>query len=323
MIRSILFTKAGEIQTTTVDQFDDVLSNKQDFLWVDFESEPLETCKAIFQDIFNFHPLAIDDALHETHVPKVDDWDTYLYLVLRTVKYASDNTLEIITPELDIFLGLNYLVTYHKSGIEAVHRIWDLCQRDQRYLAKGAGYLLYQISDEIVTDSMLLIENMDDHIDKLEDEIFVEPQPETLAHIFSIKRSTLTLRRTLLPQREVYTKLARGDFDLIREHDRIYFRDVFDHMVRLQEINESMRDLTGGAIDTYLSVVNNRMNEIMKVLTIIATIFIPLSFFTGIYGMNFVYMPELNWRWGYFILLGFLGMVIIGMLIFFRRKRWM
>jgi magnesium transporter len=164
---------------------------------------------------------------------------------------------------------------------------------------------------------------MDDHIDQIEDEIFSDPQPITLAHIFTIKRSVQTLRRTLLPQREVFNRLARGDFGLILENDRIYFRDVYDHMVRLQEINESLRDVAGSAIDTYLSVVNNRMNEIMKVLTIIATIFIPLSFFTGIYGMNFVYMPELKWRWGYFILLGFLGMVIIGMLIFFRRKRWM
>lgn len=322
MIRSILFTQSGEIQLISLDQFNAVLSNKQDFLWVDIDSEPLETCKEIFQDIFNFHPLAIDDALHETHVPKVDDWDTYLYLVLRTVDHASDNSLEIITPELDIFLGSNYLVTYHTIQIDAVQRIWDFCQRDQRYLAKGAGYLLYQIADEIVTDSMALIENMDDLIDDLEDEIFAEPQQATLANIFSIKGSTLKMRRTLLSQREVFNKLARGDYDLIQDRDRIYFMDVYDHMVRLQEINESLRDLTGGALDIYLSVVNNRMNEIMKVLTIIATIFIPLSFLTGIYGMNFINMPELHWRWGYFSFLGFLGIVIIGMLIFFKRKRW-
>lgn len=323
MIRAILYTQTGKVQPITLDQIAAVLRKKQDFLWLDFVFEPIETCKPILQDIFNFHPLAIDDALHETHVPKIDDWDTYLYLVLRTVRFASHDSLEIITPELDIFLGPNYIVTYNAGHIDAVEKVWDLCQQDQRYLARGAGYLLYQISDEIVNNSMTLIEDMDDHIDQIEDEIFSDPQPITLAHIFTIKRSVQTLRRTLLPQREVFNRLARGDFGLILENDRIYFRDVYDHMVRLQEINESLRDVAGSAIDTYLSVVNNRMNEIMKVLTIIATIFIPLSFFTGIYGMNFVYMPELKWRWGYFILLGFLGMVIIGMLIFFRRKRWM
>lgn len=322
MIRALSYTQAGKVQTITVNQIAAVLRKKQDFLWLDFTSEPIETSKPILEDIFNFHPLAIDDALHETHVPKIDDWDTYLYLVLRTVRYASHDSLEIITPELDIFLGLNYLVTYHTDHIEAIDKIWNLCQQDPRCLTKGTGYLLYQISDELVTNTMALIEDIDDHIDQIEDEIFTDPQPGTLALIFTIKRSALTLRRTLLPQREVYTKLARGDFKLIPEHDRIYFRDVYDHMVRLQEINESVRDLAGGAIDTYLSVVNNRMNEIMKVLTIIATIFIPLSFFTGIYGMNFVYMPELQWRWGYFFLLGFLGMVIIGMLMYFKRKRW-
>lgn len=323
MIRALLYTQVGKVQTITVNQIATVLRKKQDFLWLDFTSEPIETSKPILEDIFNFHPLAIDDALHETHVPKIDDWDTYIYLVLRTVRFANHDSLEIITPELDVFLGSNYLVTYNADHINAIGEIWDLCQQDPRFLARGAGYLLYQISDEIVNNSMTLIEDMDDHIDQIENEIFTDPQPATLAHIFTIKRSVQTLRRTLLPQREVFNKLARGDFSIILENDRVYFRDVYDHMVRLQEINESLRDLAGGAIDTYLSVVNNRMNEIMKVLTIIATIFIPLSFFTGIYGMNFVYMPELQWRWGYFFLLGFLGMVIIGMLMYFKRKRWM
>lgn len=131
------------------------------------------------------------------------------------------------------------------------------------------------------------------------------------------------MRRYLLPQKEVFNKLARGDFELIPEHDRVYFRDVYDHMVRMQEINESSRDLISGALETYLSMVNNHMNEIMKVLTIIATIFIPLSFFTGIYGMNFENMPELKWRWGYLIVWLVMATITACMVVYFRRKKWL
>ncbi|MBK5107414.1 MAG: magnesium/cobalt transporter CorA [Anaerolineales bacterium] len=322
MMRTTLFTQAEKVQTLAIEQIAGVLREKRDILWLDFASESIENCKPILENIFNFHPLAIDDALHENHVPKVDNWDTYLFMVLRSARNESQDSLEILTLELDIFLGPNYLVTFHKDSIAGVDTIWDLCQQDQRYLSKGTGYLLYQIADEIVTNTMMVIEDMDEQIDQIEDEIFDDPQPAILEQIFSVKRGLLGLRRSLLPQREVFNKLARGDFDLIPEHDRVYFRDVYDHMVRMQEINESLRDLVSGALETYLSVVNNRMNGIMKVLTIIATIFIPLSFFTGIYGMNFVYMPELHWRWGYFLFLSILGMIFIGMLIFFKRKRW-
>jgi magnesium transporter len=214
------------------------------------------------------------------------------------------------------------MVTYHETPLEAIDKIWRLCQRDHRYLTRGTANLFYHLADEFVNQYMLVIEQMEEIIEQIEDDIFDTQKPDTLNQIFSLKRALLQLRRTLLPQREVFNKLARGDFELIQDHDRVYFRDVYDHLVRLQEINESLRDLVGGALDIYMSVINNRMNEIMKVLTIIATTFIPLSFFTGIYGMNFIYMPELQLRWGYFILLAFLGMIFIGMLIFFKRKKW-
>ena len=154
-----------------------------------------------------------------------------------------------------------------------MNTIWSFCQDDQRYLSKGGGYLLYQIADEIVTNTLKVIDDMDDQIDQIEDDIFTNPQTAILEHIFSVKRTLLGLRRSLLPQREVFNKLARGDFDLIQEPDRVYFRDVYDHMVRMQEMNESLRDLVSSALETYLSMINNRMNEIMKVLTNIATIF--------------------------------------------------
>jgi magnesium transporter len=322
MIRSIVFTEAGETQPIIVEKIPEILKNKRDFFWVDVVAEPDENCKNLFQGVFNFHSLAIDDALQETHVPKVDGWSTYLYMVLLTARKASQDSFEILTPELDVFLGSNYLVTYHKEAIASVDAIWALCLRDQRYMSKGPGFILYQISDEIVSNTMSVIEDAENLLDQIEDVIFTNPQPAILEQIFSVKRTLLGLRSFLLLQREIFNKLARGDFELIPDHDRVYFRDAYDHMVRVQEINESLRDLINSVLEIYLSVVNNRMNEIMKLLTIIATIFIPLSFFTGIYGMNFTFMPELQWRWGYFFFLGFIGLILIGMLIFFRRKQW-
>ena len=327
MIRTILFTPSEQIQNISTDQIEAELMKDDGFLWVDIASESAETYRPFLRDVFKFHPLSIDDAIQETHVPKVDEWDTYLYLVLRTVKTEHQDTFEIRTPELDIFLGSNYLVTYHEEPIASVEKIWTLCHQDHRYLSKGAGYLLYHIADEIVTKTITMIEDLDNQIDQIEDEIFNNPQPGTLENIFSVKRVILRLRRSLLPQREVFNKLARGDFALIPDHDQVYFRDVYDHMVRLQEINESSRDLVSGALDTYLSVVNNRMNDVMKTLTIITTIFMPISFMTGFFGMNFfqAVIPLESWTGKLAFTLILAGMILIplGMYTWMRRRDWM
>jgi magnesium transporter len=327
MIRSILFTTANELQHIPTDQIETVLGKEEGFIWVDISSETEEACKPLLRDVFKFHPLSIDDALQETHVPKVDQWETYLYMALRTVKTDPNDTLEIHTPELDIFLGATYLITYHEEPIAAVEKVWELCHQDNRYLSRGTGYLLYHIADEIVTNTMLVIDNLDIQIDQIEDEIFITPQSGTLELIFSVKRVVLKLRRMLLHQREVFNKLSRGDFALIQEEYQVYFRDIYDHMVRLQEINESSRDLISGALDTYLSVVNNRMNEVMKTLTIITTLFMPLSFLTGFFGMNFFQpaIPLGAWTGKEVFIPVLIGIIIIpvGMYFWMRRRAWM
>jgi magnesium transporter len=174
---------------------------------------------------------------------------------------------------------------------------------------------------------MLMVENLDNRIDKIEDEIFDNPKNETLEHIFSVKRAVLRLRRTLLPQREVFSKLANGNYPIVEEKDQAYFRNIYDHMVRLYEINESLRELIGGALDTYLSVVNNRMNDVMKTLTIITTLFMPLSFLTGFFGMNFfqAVIPLEVWTGKLVFTLIIAGMIFIplGMYAWMRRRAWM
>ena len=327
MIRSLLFTPSGEIKTISDEQIQSVLEQDHGFLWVDIDFESLESSKLFLKDVFKFHPLSIDDALQETHMPKVDIWDDYLYMVLRTVIQEQQDKFEISTPELDIFLGPNYLVTFHEFSIKSVEKIWDLCQKDSQYSSRSAAYLLYHITDEIASTIMLMVENLDNRIDKIEDEIFDNPKNETLEHIFSVKRAVLRLRRTLLPQREVFSKLALGDYPIVEEKDQAYFRNIYDHMVRLYEINESLRELIGGALDTYLSVVNNRMNDVMKTLTIITTLFMPLSFLTGFFGMNFfqAVIPLEVWTGKAVFTLILAGMIFIplGMYAWMRRRAWM
>jgi magnesium transporter len=296
-------------------------------LWIDLVSEPPDACRPILRETFGFHPLAVEDALEEAHVPKVDDWGQYVYLVLHAVAFDPQGNEPLNTLELDVFLGKNYLVTYQSRPIAAVERVWTACQRDARHLQRGVGRLLYELADELVADYMPTVEAMDEAIDGIEDEIFGQPTPTLLARIFALKRALLHLRRIIAPQREVLNKLARGDYGVIDEGNRVFFRDVYDHFVRLYDITEGLRDLVGGALDTYLSVVSNRMNEVMKTLTVITTLFMPVSFLVGFFGTNFFQpvAPLTAWTdWPAFVLM-LLAMVVVpaGMFLWMRKRAWM
>jgi len=276
---------------------------------------------------FDFHPLAIDDALQETHAPKIDDWGKYLYIVLNYMNIAEGGEYwETDVDELDIFLGHNYIVTHHDHPVAAIDKTWEICDRDPRSIQDGADHLLYKITDYLVADYMPAVEKIDAAIDELEDQIFDRPSPRTLERLFALKRVLLAMRRILLPQREVLNKLARDDYQVIDPKDRVFFRDIYDHLVRLHDLNESMRDLVSGALDTYLSVVNNRMNEVMKTLTIFTTMFMPLAFVTGFFGMNFFEPLGLMKGWTnsifFYIVLAITFLLPIMMFIWMRRRTW-
>jgi magnesium transporter len=267
--------------------FSAALKDPNGVLWVDFEGTPPQEDEPILLQTFGFHPLAVDDALQESHVPKVDDWDDYLYLVLHAIAFDREDGGRLDTLELDVFLGKNYIVTHHDLPVSAVNHVWESCQHEERYLVRGADHLLYRIVDDMVAAYMPVVEEIDEAVEELEDDIFDRPTPKNLSELIRLKRALLHLRRIIAPQREVLNKLARDDYPVIDAKDRVFFRDIYDHLVRLHDINESMRDLVGGALDTYLSVINNRMNDIMKTLTVITTLFMPLSFITGFFGMNY------------------------------------
>jgi magnesium transporter len=328
MLRALYYDGTIDLLTEiSPEAYTDAIQNKSGILWVDFDGEEAEPTEHILLHTFEFHPLAVDDALHETHVPKVDDWERYIYIAMHAISFTSGEE-DIEGIELDIFLGDNYIVTHHDLPIQALNRVWDACTKDARHFKRGADHVLYKLTDELIVDYMQVVEALDEEIEKVEAEVLGKPSAQIVQRIFTLKRATLHLRRVLSPLREVLNKLARDDYEVIDAKDRIYFRDVYDHLVRLHDISESLRDLVGGVLDTYLSVINNRMNEIMKTLTLITTLFMPITFVTGFFGMNF-FQPvsmELS-RWtsnpAFIVMLIIVIATPMGMFLWMRKRKWM
>lgn len=289
-LRVVYRKSTGEIDLDwPVDQIAVALDDLKATVWVDIEdlSSNTKGVEALMRDLFHFHPLAIDDALEECHVPKLDDWGSYLYLVFHTIDFDPE-TDNLRLHELDIFLGVNYLVTYHTEPMRVLDDHRRAIERDpNNRLRHGADRLLYHLIDRGVAEYLPVIEHLDEAIDDAQDEVFDFPTRETLQTIFRIKRSAVRLNRILAPQRELLNKLTRNPFDQVDVENRVYFRDVYDHMVRIHDITEGLRDLISSALDTYLSAIANRTNDIMKTLTLVTVMFLPMSFLAGFFGMNF------------------------------------
>ena len=311
-----------------VDRIPEALADPSTLLWVDIERPELDLVRieSLFRDVFKFHPLAIEDALQETHVPKLDDWGDYLYLVFHGLDFDPKSD-HLILHELDLFLGNNYLVSCHAVPMKPVETLLRQLERDPERASKGPDHLLYHLLDQGTDDYLKAIEHLDETIDAAQEEVFAAPTPATLQQIFRIKRSAVKVHRIIAPQREVMNRLARDSYKQIDGPDRVYFRDVYDHLVRLHDISETLRDLITGALDTYLSAISNRTNEIMKTLTLVTVMFLPMSFLAGFFGMNFFGenlvlpfgLPRLTLFW---INLGVMLSTPVGLFIWARRRGW-
>ncbi|MCA9969600.1 MAG: magnesium/cobalt transporter CorA [Anaerolineales bacterium] len=327
-MRLLATDNGGQVDTQrSIADIGALLERQSGFLWLDLTGGDIENgYESLLTQVFGFHPLAVDDALNEIHVPKLDDWGSYLYLVFQDVAY-DQNERVLALPELDVFLGEQYLLTYHLEDITAVNRTWAACQRDTRWLQHGADHLLYHLLDEMANDYAQVIGQIEDEMAQLENNMFTHPTPELLEMLFDYRQIALRLRKALAPQREVINKLSRDTFSMIGPKDQLFYRDVYDHMLRLHDTSESMRDLAMSGLDIYLSVVNNRMNDIMKTLTIITTLFMPLSFLTGFFGMNFfeATMPSSPWTGPAALIVALLSMVAVPAIMFWwmRRRAWM
>jgi magnesium transporter len=272
---------------------------------------------------FHLHPLMLEDIVNTDQRPKADVYDDCLFLVLKALQVA-DEGAAIEVEQVSLVLGPGFVLSFEENGGPAFAAVRARLRNPKgRLRNSGADYLAYALLDAVVDHYFGVLEVLGERIQTLEQELITHPGPQTLRAIHGLKRELLFLRRAVWPVREVVGVMERGETDLIQDTTRLYLRDVHDHAVQVMDTLETFREMTTGMLDLYLSSVSHRMNSVMKVLTIIATIFMPLTFIAGIYGMNFDYMPELRWHWGYPAVL--LGMLLIGgtMLWIFRRKDWL
>lgn len=285
----ILCRQAGNNQAFIIPEefLKDALANRDNVLWLDimFGPEDIVPTTAWLNRYFAFHQLALEDALLETHLARVDDWQKYLYIAFHVLVYRDQ---AVHQQELDIFLGHNYLLTIHSEPIGPMQKLWEQILKisDQRQM-QSSDRLLYHLFDKITTTSMQTADCLDDALDEIEQKIFRKPEREQLGQIFHLRRVVLQMRRMFGNQRETMNRLARDTFGVIHPENRVYFRDIYDHLVRMHELSDGLRDMASSALESHISVTSYRMNEIMKILTVVTVLFMPLTFLTGYFGMNF------------------------------------
>ena len=290
-------------------------------LWIDLQTKD-HACDVLLGEQLGLHALTIEDIWSSRSQPKLEDYDAYLYLIIHGISSMGGGDLELA--ELDLILGPSYVVTHDPSGmIDGVRAEVD---RSPRLLAKGPAWVAHAILDMAVDRYLPVVDEFDRQIEDLEDAVLrtagTRQGPATLRRILGFKRTLLTLRRMSIRQREILLQLARGDHDEIPSEAVPFYRDVYDHFLRVTDLVESYRDLVTNALEAYLSVQSNRMNEIMKTLTLISTVMLPITFIAGLYGMNFDFMPELKTRWGYPAVLLLMAAIVIAALVWFRKKGW-
>jgi magnesium transporter len=273
---------------------------------------------------FGFHPLTLEDVLNCGQRPKIEDYGKYHFLIMKSLLRAE--TLE--TEQISFFLGGNYVITLQEVPGDSFEAVRERIRRGKGLIRKmGADYLTYALIDALVDEFFPVLEKYGEQIEELEAALLQRPSPDTIQEIHRVKRELLLLRRAAWPERDVISAMQREESDVIKPDTQVFLRDCYDHTIQVIDMIETYRELASGMLDVYLSSISNRMNEIMKVLTIISTIFIPLNFIAGVYGMNFhtdkpMNMPELSWAWGYPYALGLMGLIAGALVVYFWKKRW-
>jgi len=313
-----------DIQETDIHQIIIRIEHKTNQVsWLNIDSlHEIEVIEAVGK-AFGLHPLVLEDILNLTQRPKFEIFEDYLFVVIRII-YWDDSIDEVREEQLSIILMSDLVISFQ----EAESKIFEPIKRrinegKGRITSLGADYLAYALIDIVVDNYFVVLEQLGEQIEDLDEKIVTVPDSSTMHEIHKYKRELIYLRKSIWPLRELLSGLARGETKLIEQETIPYIRDIYDHTIQIIDINESFRDVVAGMFDTYLSSISNQMNQVMKVLTIISTIFIPPTLIAGIYGMNFQNMPELQFWWGYFAVLGIIFIMMIVMLFFFKRKKWL
>ncbi|WP_258360913.1 magnesium/cobalt transporter CorA [Moorella sulfitireducens (nom. illeg.)] len=287
------------------------------YTWLDLV-QPTPAELDLLTDLFHFHPLSVKDCRHPHYRPGIAQYDEYAFLTLRLVKPGQRS----LTATLNVFLGPRFIVTVHQEELEFVTKLWHQYRRDPQLFQKGTDFILYSLLEPLSDTFFAFFDRTEGKIEYLEEEVFRRPNRQILNQVFTLRRQAIKLRKILGAQRDILNLLAYPEFKLVKPENRVFFLDIYNEMLRLMDQVETFHDLASSTLEIYLSLTSNRLNEIMKVLTVITTIMMPLTLIAGIYGMNFRYMPELEWRYGYFTVLGVMALLAAVMLFFFRRKGW-
>ncbi|MBQ0137825.1 MAG: magnesium/cobalt transporter CorA [Kurthia sp.] len=296
---------------------EDIKKNKFEWYWVDFD-EPTALENLLLESFFHFHPLTIEDALTRLQRPKIDFYEDYYFTVVHKL-----NPIELEAEEVNLFISPKFIVTYHKLPVPEFDIVRKRLLSHPNNWERGTIFVMYQTIDKIVDGFFPMIYNIEDHLNAIEDKMDYKNSVALMNDVFDLRSDLLHIRRTVLPMRDLlYRILNSNNLNLIAE-EKTYFSDIHDHLAKLTEMVESNRELTADMRDSHMSMNAIRMNNIMMTLTIVSTIFIPLTFIAGVYGMNFVNMPELNWHYGYFITLAIMLFIAVYMLAFFKRSGWL
>ena len=272
---------------------------------------------------FGIHPLALEDILNTDHRPKLEEIEGVILIILKMLHF-DDVTKSINIEQVSLVIGRQFVLSFQEREGDVFNGLRERLQRSSsRIRLRGPDYLAYALIDSIVDSYFQILEEIGDGLAEVEEELLSRPDQSTLGMVHHYKRELMLLRKAVWPLREVVSELQKGELELVGDETQVFLRDLYDHTIQVLETIELFRDTISGLQDLYLSSVSNRMNEVMKVLTIMASIFIPVTFIAGVYGMNFEYMPELKWRWGYFAVWGVILGCVLGMLAFFKKKKWL
>jgi magnesium transporter len=328
MIISLGVTEKGEfVREINPELFKQFIDNNKARLWIDIKN-PTSKELDILSNNFNFHPLSIEDVSKEIELPKIDNFDDYIFVVLHRINFDIEND-HISTQETDFFLGKNYIISIHKQESKSVSNMIEKVSSNPIILKNGPDFIMHGIIDTIVDNYFPILDYLEDRIDILEETILAGKTDKVLKEILKVKKDLSLLRKSISPQRDVINKLARRDYKQISEKALIYYRDVYDHLLRIYSSIESLNDLLTTALNAFTSVESNKLNitsynlnVIMQKLALVSTIFLPLTFIASFYGMNFKYMlPPLDETWSFFLVLGFMAFLSLFMYLMFRRKK--
>ncbi|HNP70603.1 MAG TPA: magnesium/cobalt transporter CorA [Kouleothrix sp.] len=320
--RMVVCAHAGRCEShVDPSRISELLTQPGTFVWLDLQNPQAEDIQ-LLRDEFQFHPLSIEDATRHHERPKLETFEQYYFMVFYQLNY-DDAARRLRSHALGLFIGANYLVSVHHGPITTIDETLTRWQASTAEFNNDAGALIYALLDAIVDDYFPVLDKLADQVEEIEQQIFEHFREEALQSVFSLKRDLLTVRRVVAPERDVLNVLIRREVPIFERNTILYLQDVYDHIVRITDSIDTYRDLLSSALDAFLSLQSNQLNQIVKVLTITSIVLMCDALIAGIYGMNFEFMPELHWRFGYPLALALMVVVSTALLLFFRRRRWL